>query len=91
MGPIQAAELAKRGMLHPENPFTTQGGQDSGNIGGHARFEALRRSGPRGPTPTAPEALAEASKTSWVPLKQGRLGDLLRLFQRLSLKSIGSS
>jgi hypothetical protein len=57
VGPIQAAQLAKRGMLYPENPATTQGGQGSGNIGGLARFEALRRAGSRRPTPTASAAL----------------------------------
>ena len=62
---IKTARLAERGMLHPENPATTQGGQGSGNIGGHARFEALRRAGPCGPMPTAPEALGGVGGAGW--------------------------
>ena len=36
----------------------------SRNIGDFARFEALRRASPRGPPPTASEALAYIGKTS---------------------------
>jgi hypothetical protein len=36
---------------------------DSGNIAVYARLEALGRACPRGPTPTASEALAGAGQT----------------------------
>jgi hypothetical protein len=60
VGPVQFAELADRGLLRPEDSAATPDDQGPGNCAGYASIEAVRRFGPRGPTPSASEALAGA-------------------------------
>ena len=57
--------LKTRQSLPSENSAATQGGRGSGDIRSFARFEALRRAGPRRPTATASQALGSAGGAGW--------------------------